>query len=276
MTTDRIKSAFLSLMPTDGSTMGNTSLRRSLETLLVTEAVQITEEDYWAAQTVLIEEGFIATGKGRGGSVKLLKLPENGFVLQAPLVKPVEPEKPAKTKASSAAPKVTGGNEPAQIISYRHPDKRVNNPEVGMVNTATDPHEGKNKWAFDPHIDPALQFDPQKAAIESLIDAALASGDNQQMRDALEELKRLQSPYLNWTGKAERTQFEIDTVSLHVHERIDPASILAAVRKAMQGEGKSKGAEKAIQPGLFDAPFESLPLRDAIDFYRHERGWANR
>src|SRR5690606_9798210 len=28
--------------------------------------------------------------------------------------------------------------------------------------------------------------------------------------------------------------------------------------------------------GLFDAPFENLPLRDAIDFYRHEKGWANR
>ncbi len=171
---------------------------------------------------------------------------------------------------------VSGGDEPAQIISYRHPDKRVNNPEVGMVNTATDPHEGKNQWAYDPHIDPALQFDPQRGAIEALIDDALASGDSQQMCDALEELKRLQSPYLNWTGKAERTSFEIDTVSLHVHERIDPASILAAVRKAMQGDRKSKGLEKAIQPGLFEAPFESLPLRDAIDFYRHERGWANR
>ena len=168
------------------------------------------------------------------------------------------------------------GNDPTQIISYRHPDKRINNPEVGMVNIATDPHEGKNQWAYDPHIDPALQFDPQRGAIEALIDEALGSGDSQQMRDALEELKRLQSPYLNWAGKAERTSFEIDTVSLHVHERIDPASILAAVRKAMQREGKSKGQEKAIQPGLFEAPFESLPLRDAIDFYRHERGWANR
>lgn len=44
----------------------------------------------------------------------------------------------------------------------------------------------------------------------------------------------------------------------------------------MKKEGKGKGAEKAFQPGLFDAPFENLPLRDAIDFYRHERGWANR
>lgn len=276
VTTDRIKSAFLSIMPTDGSTVGNTSLRRALESLLNTEGIQITEDDYWATQTSLIDEGVIATGKGRGGSVKLIKVAADDFSLQASVEKPADPAKPRVTKAGSVARVVSGGNKPAQIISYRHPDKRVNNPEVGMVNTATDPHEGKNQWAYDPHIDPALQFDPQRGAIEALIDNALASGDSQQMRDALEELKRLQSPYLNWTGKAERTSFEIDTVSLHVHERIDPASILSAVRKAMQGDSKSKGQEKAIQPGLFEAPFESLPLRDAIDFYSHERGWANR
>jgi adenine-specific DNA-methyltransferase len=277
VTTDLIKATLLKLLPTDGSTVGNTSLRRALEAALASEGVKITEEDYWSAQTALIEEGYIATGKGRGGSVKLIKEPEGGFVLNASTAKSESEDKVKVPKAPPPARATSvSNNEPPQIISYRHPDKRVNNPEVGMVNTATDPEAGKTKWAYDPHLDPTLQFDPQRGAIETLIDDALASGDNQRMKDALEELKRLQSPYLNWAGKAERTSFEIDTVSLHVHERIDPASILSAVRKAMQGEGKSKGAEKAIQAGLFDAPFESLPLRDAIDFYRHERGWANR
>ena len=55
-----------------------------------------------------------------------------------------------------------------------------------------------------------------------------------------------------------------------------PVEELLVVREAMGAEGKRKGAEKAMQSGLFDAPFENLPLRDAIDFYRHERGWANR
>lgn len=164
----------------------------------------------------------------------------------------------------------------AQILSYRHADKRKNNPEVGMVTPATDPDEGKTRWKYDPHIDPALQFDPSRAAIEKLIDDALASGDSDAMSSVLEELKRMQSPYLNWAGKAERTSFDVDTVSLHVHERVDPASILSAVRKRMKSEAKAKGVSPAIQPGLFDAPFENLPLRDAIDFYRHERGWANR
>jgi len=144
-----------------------------------------------------------------------------------------------------------------------------------MVKPETDPDERKTSYAYDPHIDPALQFDSSRSAIEALIDDALGSGDESSMRAALEELKRLQSPYLNWTGKAERTSFEIDTVSLHVHERIDPATILSAVRKRIK-EGKSKGAEKAMQPDLFAAPFENLPLRDAFDFYKHEKGWSNR
>src|SRR3989338_5525593 len=178
----------------------------------------------------------------------------------------------AKKKSTAQSP----DDSAAQIISYRHADKRKNNPEVGIVTPATDPEAGKTRWAYDPHIDPALQFDPSRAAIEKLIDDALASSDQAAMFAALQELKRQQSPYLNWAGKAERTSFDIDTVSLHVHERVDPASILAAVRKVMKGEGKAKGISPAIQPGLFDAPFENVPLREAIDFYRHERGWANR
>jgi len=174
----------------------------------------------------------------------------------------------AKKKSTTQA----SGESAAQIISYRHADKRKNNPEVGIVTPATDPEENKTRWAYDPHIDPALQFDPSRAAIEKLIDDALASGDQAAMVTALQELKRLQSPYLNWAGKAERTSFDIDTVSLHVHERVDPASILAAVHKVLKGEGKAKGISPAIQPGLFDAPFENIPLREAIDFYRHERG----
>jgi len=181
------------------------------------------------------------------------------------------PAKPArKPRAVSASRKPNSSS--AQIISYRHDDRRKNNPEVGVVSEATDPAQPQTIWNYDPHLDPSLQFDSTRSSIETMIDDALASGDNAAMRLALEELKRLQSPYLTWTGKAERTSFEVDTVSLHVHERIDPMSILAAVRANLK-EGKKV---KIIQPGLFEAPFENLPLRDAIDFYQHDKGWSNR
>jgi adenine-specific DNA-methyltransferase len=186
---------------------------------------------------------------------------------------------PVKVKKSTAArkpsAKASAGAGEAQVVSYRHADKRKNNPQVGLVNEETDPGQPKTTWRYDPHIDPALSFDPSRAHIETLIDDALASGDEAAMRAALEELKRRQSPYLNWSGKAERTSFAVDTVSLHVHERIDAMSILAAVRKRMN-DAKAGKVSPAVQPGLFDAPFENLPRRDAIDFYKHERGWANR
>ena len=137
-----------------------------------------------------------------------------------------------------------------------------------MVHAGTDPDSPKTTWAFDPHLDPALQFDIGRSRIESLIDHALAGSDSEdadsirdaaaRMQQALLELKRLQAPYLNWTGKAERTRFEIDTLSLHVHERIDPATILTHVRRQMNGTSANVSERQA---DLFVPPFEKLPLR---------------
>lgn len=213
-----------------------------------------------------------AKGKGKAGSGSQ----PDDFSLEAQAL-PADALK-AKPKVAGRRPGAARGaaQEDARVLSYRHQDKRKNNPQVGLVNEANDPQQPKTTWRYDPHLDPALQFDSGRAQLEQLIDDALASGDQAAMRAALEELKRAGSPHLNWTGKAERTSFDIDTVSLHVHERIDPMSILAAVSKRMKEAKNGKGTAGAFQPGLFDAPFENLPLRDAIDFYKHERGWANR
>ena len=72
---------------------------------------------------------------------------------------------------------------------------------------------------------------------------------------------------MQWAGKAEHTAFAVPTVSLHVHERIDPRTVIEAVRKR-------NGA--AAQGSLFAAAEENPPLRQAIEFYRHRRNWTNR
>jgi len=277
LTQDHIRDALLALVPEDGSTIGNTALRRYLGERLQAEGINLSDDDYWAAHAALISDGVLLKGQGRGGSVRRnVALGDADLELAGQTVD-LESTKSKTPPAAKPKPAARANpNDTTQVIAYRHLDKRVNNPEVGMVTPATDPDEGKTSWAYDPHIDPALQFDPQRARIEALIDDALESGDKDRMQEALEELKRLQSPYLNWAGKAERTSFEIDTVSLHVHERIDPASILAAVRKGLNPKGEKSASPGKLQFDLFNAPFENLPLRDAIDFYRHERGWANR
>ena len=121
-----------------------------------------------------------------------------------------------------------GKKKTRDIYSYAHADKeRVNNPPVGLVTPETDEDSGKKTYAYDPHLDPQLQ----------------------------------------WAGKAEHTSFEVPTVSLHIHERIDPRTIVEAVRK-------HNGAEPQLS--LFAAPEENPPIRQAIEFYKHRHNWTNR
>lgn len=243
------------------------------------------EDTYAAVRDALVAAGRLAKGRGRGGSVLLIEGSTGGSDAV------VGTNTPAAEDGDEAAAGATGlpsgdfpeveegfgqrrkGGKHAQVLAYRHPDRRVNNPEVGMVQPENDPDTAKTRWAYDPHLDPVLQFDIGRSSIEKLIDEALESGEPERMHSALEELKRLQSPYLTWTGKAERTSFEVDTVSLHVHERIDPATILRAVKKRVE---EGDGFSEVEQMELFAPAFERKPLREALDFYQHDKNWSNR
>src|SRR5437879_10777783 len=98
-------------------------------------------------------------------------------------------------------------NRKKPIEQYNHKGKkRANNPPVGLVTPETDKDRPAKKYAYDPHLDPQLV----------------------------------------WAGKTERTSFEVPTVSLHVHERIDPKSIIEAVRKR-------NGNGQPTQPSLFES-----------------------
>jgi len=119
------------------------------------------------------------------------------------------------------------------IESYEHSDKqRPNNPPVGLVTPDTDPDANQQAtYTYDPHLDPQLV----------------------------------------WAGKAEHTSFDVPTVSLHVHERIDPRTIIEAVRRVPEEEPAHQH-----QMPLFGLEAENPPLRQAIEFYKHAHGWSNR
>src|SRR4051812_22424564 len=116
--------------------------------------------------------------------------------------------------------KVESGMKKRHIDSYEHADKtRVNNPPVGLVTTQTDPIVSDHK---------AYEYD--------LVVPSARSGEVLNYDPHL-------PPQLLWAGKKERNSFEVPTVSLHVHENIDPRTIIEAVRKR-------NGNSKAVQPSL--------------------------
>ncbi len=88
--------------------------------------------------------------------------------------------------------------------------------------------------------------------------------------DALEQLKRLAKPFLNWAGKAERQSFEVPTLPLFVHERLSTRAII----ETLTGHKK----EQETQGTLFDLFGDpGHPIADHIlRAYEHRDRWVNR
>ena len=115
-----------------------------------------------------------------------------------------------------------------KLDAYQHKgEKRINNPPVGLVSSETDKLDGVSKYQHDPHID----------------------------------------PFLSWTGKKEGSEIDVQNVSLHIHERIDPSRLTKVFLK------KDEGPK---QVSLFEESDNEPPLHKAIDFYKHEQDWTNR
>ncbi len=117
-----------------------------------------------------------------------------------------------------------------ELKNYTHSGKRVNVPEVGLVSSATDKVDETKEYKFDPYLDPQL----------------------------------------DWSGKSEKNKLEIDTVSLHVHERIDPKTLIEKFKN------KDVLAHEEYQLNFFENQDFQKPLNKAIQFYLHDHDWSNR
>ena len=134
---------------------------------------------------------------------------------------PPEPKPRRQRENGGGAGGRNGGNGEA-VGDYRHDATRKNNPPAGLIDFDRAPKQATKTYAYDPHLDPQLQ----------------------------------------WAGKAEHTSFEVDTVSLHIHERVSAQAIMRAVKR------------EDAQRSLFAE--DDLPESQAIDFYAHDVNWANR
>ena len=101
-----------------------------------------------------------------------------------------------RRRKKRAKPKKEIVTDESPVEQYMHPnEKRANNPPVGMVDPNNDPDQPSKRYSYDPRLDPQLQ----------------------------------------WSGKTENSEFDVDTISLHVHERIDPLTIIEKAMKEKKG-----------------------------------------
>lgn len=89
--------------------------------------------------------------------------------------------------------------------------------------------------------------------------------------DAVEQLKRLQKPFLNWTGKAERLSFDVPTLPLFVHERLSTKAII----ETLKGHRKQEKPKQLPLFDLFGDPHRPV-TEQVLKAYEYRDKWVNR
>lgn len=181
-----------------------------------------------------------------------------------------------------------------QTATYTHPSaEALLRPEVG-----TQAQFKKKKppvtYRYDSSLSPSMEWDGQNSARDmgawlircldeaSRLPAPHEFPEPQQFKngrgesvatvrtlsDAVEQLKRLEKPFLNWAGRAERLSFDVPTLPLFVHERLSTKAILETL----------KGHKRDKQLTLFDLFGDRQhPIHEQVlKAYEHKNGWVNR
>lgn len=120
------------------------------------------------------------------------------------------------------------------VTDIRHRATRKNNPPAGLAPTYEVRERQTTRHNYDPHLDPQLVW-----------------SDKPGLKAKWDEV---------WDP--DKTAFEVDVVSLHIHERISTRAILEAVRRPEP------------QISLFGET--QLPADQQVEFYKHDVNWANR
>lgn len=153
---------------------------------------------------------------------------------------------------------------------YRHTDEALLRPESGAQDVFP-PAKRKppRTWRYDSSLAPELAWDEAAARSEGerLIREILDSDTLPQARQAAEKLERLSTPFLNWSGKAERGSVTVPTLPLFVHERLSTQAVLETLKRRHPERGQTLD--------LFGEGDKSIgeKIRGA---YEHLNGWQNR
>ena len=88
------------------------------------------------------------------------------------------------------------------------------------------------------------------------------------LRDAVAQLKAIGKPFLNWSGKAERTSFDVPSLPLFIHERLSTKAILDTL----------KGHKRDKQIDMFDlfGDPQHSGTEQILRAYEYQDKWVNR
>ncbi len=183
-------------------------------------------------------------------------------------------------------------SESLPVSTYTHSEaKSLLRPDVG-TQAQFKKKKPPKEYRYDPSLSPALEWDGGNAARELgewLLDCIERASrlepphtfDQPQeyrdargqlvasvtgLQDAVEALRRLGRPFLNWAGKGERLSFSVPTLPLFVHERLSTKAILETL----------KGHKR--QMSLFDLfrDPERPIFEQVLRAYEYANGWTNR
>lgn len=266
----QLEALLLGLVPEDGSTIGNKKLSERFFEVAEEAGHSVGEQEFEACRQRLLDQGVLAKGRGRGGSVYRVRPNEGAVTDQA---QPAD-----KAPAEPAAPNAPYGN-------YQHPDQATLRPEVGLQDQFYQVREPK-KYRYDSSLAPELTWDETAERefaewLLNLVADAAEQGERtvfsevqcwqgtgetfRSSRECAARLKSLTQPFLNWAGKAERQQISVPTVPLFVHERHSTRAILERL-KSYKASGQNLE--------LFGDP--QVDIADKLDAYEHTGPWTNR
>lgn len=259
---ESLRDLVLSLIPEDGSTIGN----RALIARLREDLPDLTDGDYHEVRDQLVAEGVLAKGRGQGGSVARADV-------EAP-----KASQPAKPKAAPIASAAGSG-------AYAHADQAVLRPDVG-VEAQFSHRKPPKTYRYDSSLAPELAWDEngERSFAEWLLNLVADAAEKgeatvfaqPQVWKGTEErftslsqcaarLRSLTKPFLNWAGKAERQQISVPTLPLFVHERHSTSAILETLKSH-----KARGQTLDLFGDV------DLDIADRMDAYEHKGPWTNR
>lgn len=125
-------------------------------------------------------------------------------------------------------------------------------------------------YKYDSSLDPAMAWDegnPARERAEALIKQIQEAKTVEEAKAAADMLARMSKPFLNWSGKAERTEFNVPTLPLFTHERLSTQAILATL--------KSKKRDKQEAFDFYGDADIDIADR-ALQAYEHKAPWVNR